>query len=75
MSEAVVQGETGEDVCVMKKLENVMLTIDGNKVALNPFVQKFVKNTFLGMISSMKIDADEIQDKKIELLIQNEDNR
>jgi molybdopterin-guanine dinucleotide biosynthesis protein B len=74
MSEAVVQGETSEDVCVMKKLDNVMLSIDGNKVPLNPFVQKFVKNTFLGMVSSMKIDVDEIQDSKIELLIQNEDN-
>lgn len=74
MSEAVVQGETSEDVCVMKKMEQVVLTIDGDKVPLNPFVQKFVKNTFMGMVSSMKIDVDEIQDSKIELLIQNEDN-
>lgn len=75
MSEAVIQGKTSEDVCVMKKLENVVLTIDGKKIPLNPFIQKFVKNTFLGMVSSMKVDTDEIQDKKIELLIQNEDNR
>ncbi|MEN6328809.1 MAG: molybdopterin-guanine dinucleotide biosynthesis protein B [Methanobacteriaceae archaeon] len=75
MSKAVVQGKTNEDVCVMKKLENVVLSIDGKKVPLNPFVQKFVKNTFMGMVSSIKIGADEIQDKKIELLIQNEDNR
>ncbi len=75
MSEAVVQGKTSEDVCVMKKLENVVLTIGGKKVPLNPFIQKFVKNTFLGMVSSMKVDTDEIRDKKIELLIQNEDNR
>lgn len=75
MSEAVVRGETSEDVCVMKKMENVVLFIDQKKVPLNPFVQKFVKNTFMGMVSSMKVDVDEIQDKKIELLIQNENNR
>ncbi|MDD1763700.1 MAG: molybdopterin-guanine dinucleotide biosynthesis protein B [Methanobacteriaceae archaeon] len=74
MSEAVVKGTASEDICVMKKMENVVLSIEGVKVPLNPFVQKFVKNTFLGMISSMKIEADEIQDKKIELLIQNEGN-
>jgi len=75
MSEAVVRGETSEDVCVMKKMENVVLFIDQKKVPLNPFVQKFIKNTFMGMVSSMKVDVDEIQDKKIELLIQNENNR
>lgn len=75
MAKAVVRGEIKEDVCVMKKISDAVLVINGEVVPLNPFVQKFVKNTFLGMVSALKIKDKEIEPEKIELTIQYESNR
>jgi molybdopterin-guanine dinucleotide biosynthesis adapter protein len=74
MALAMVKGEIKEDICVMKKSSDVLLTINGKPVPLNPFVKKFVKNTFMGMISALKIE-DPLEAQKIELLIQNEGYR
>ncbi|NYB50957.1 MAG: molybdopterin-guanine dinucleotide biosynthesis protein B [Methanobacteriaceae archaeon] len=74
MAQAMVKGEAKEDLCVMKKTSEVLLKINGSPVPLNPFVNKFIKNTFLGMISSLKIE-EHGEAKKIELLIQHESNR
>lgn len=74
MALAIINGKTKESNCVMKKSSDVKIKIDGNPIPMNPFVNKFMRNTVLGMISSLKIeDIDEY--KKIELLIQNENNR
>lgn len=74
MALAMVKGEIKEDVCIMKKTSEVMLKINGTPIPLNPFVNKFVKNTFLGMISALKIQ-EQGEPKKIELQIKNESNR
>jgi molybdopterin-guanine dinucleotide biosynthesis protein B len=47
MAQAVVKGKVSEEVCVMKKSAAVEITVDGKRVPLNPFVQKFVKSTLM----------------------------
>jgi molybdopterin-guanine dinucleotide biosynthesis adapter protein len=68
MTLAMVKGEIKEDVCIMKKTSEVILKINGTPIPLNPFVNKFVKNTLLGMISALKIQ-EQGEPKKIELQI------
>lgn len=73
-AKAVVKGEVTEKTCVMKKEKCIELKIDGVSISMNPFVQTFVRNTTIGMLSSLK--GDELKDfkgKKIELLIKNGD--
>lgn len=69
MALAMVKGEAKEDLCVMKQMEDVILKVNGNRVPLNPFVNKFIANTFLGMISALKI-KEHGEPQKIELQIQ-----
>lgn len=70
MAKASVKGEVSEDVCVMKKIKDVELKIDGEKVPMNPFVQTFVQNTTIGMISSLRGEAlKDFEGKKVELVI------
>ncbi len=70
MAKAVARGEVKENVCVMKKMKDIQLKIDGSPIPMNPFVQTFVKNTTLGMISSLRGEAlKDFEGKKIELLI------
>lgn len=70
MAIAAAKGETTEQVCVMKKMKNIELKIDGTPVPMNPFVQAFVQNTTIGMISSLRGDAlKDFESKKIELII------
>ena len=71
MALAMVKGEAKEDLCVMKQMEDVILKVNGNRVPLNPFVNKFIENTFLGMISTLKI-KEHGEPKKIELQIQHD---
>lgn len=73
MALAMVRGEVPEDLCIMKKTSEVLLKINGSSVPLNPFVNKFIKNTFLGMMSALKIE-EHGKPNKIELLIQHESN-
>lgn len=51
-----------EEKYIKKKKESVEIKIKNKKIPLNPFVQEFVKNTILGMLSSLKggsnIDGD-----------------
>ncbi|MGZ7069755.1 MAG: molybdopterin-guanine dinucleotide biosynthesis protein B [Methanobacterium sp.] len=70
MARAVVEGKVNEQVCVMKKMKKIMLKVDGKLVPMNPFVQTFVQNTTIGMISSLR--GEELKDfegKKIELVV------
>lgn len=70
MAKAVANGEVEENLCVMKKINKIILKVDEKPVPLNPFVQKFVQNTTMGMISSLR--GEELKDfegKKIELMI------
>ncbi len=71
MALAMVKGEAKEDLCVMKQMEDVILKVNGNRVPLNPFVNKFIENTFLGMISTLKI-KEHGEPNKIELQIQHD---
>ena len=71
MALAMVKGEAKEDLCVMKQMEDVILKVNGNRVPLNPFVNKFIENTFLGMISALKI-KEHGEPQKIELQIQHD---
>ncbi len=71
-AKALAKGEVAENTCAMKKEKEIELKIDGLSIPMNPFVQTFVRNTIIGMISSLK--GDELKDfesKKIELLIEN----
>jgi molybdopterin-guanine dinucleotide biosynthesis adapter protein len=74
MAKAIIKGETSEEVCKMKKLEEVKLFIGDKMIPLNPFVQDLIKKTVLGMLSSLKTDDVEAAQDKVELLIQNADN-
>lgn len=69
-AKAMVKGKITETACVMKKERSIKLKINGLSVPMNPFVQTFVRNTTIGMLSSLK--GDELKDfegKKIELTI------
>jgi molybdopterin-guanine dinucleotide biosynthesis adapter protein len=75
MARAIIGGEAQEKDCFMKKDKNVQLKFGGNDIPMNPFVQKFVKNTVIGMIKALKTNEDrDMPHKNIELLIRNEDN-
>lgn len=70
MAIAAAKGETTEQVCVMKKMKEIELKVDGKPIPMNPFVQTFVQNTTLGMISSLRGDSlKDFESKKIELII------
>lgn len=70
LAKSVAKGEANEQVCVMKKMKNIELKVDGKPVPMNPFVQTIVQNTTIGMISSLRGEAlKDFEDKKIELLI------
>jgi molybdopterin-guanine dinucleotide biosynthesis adapter protein len=74
MALAMVQGDAKEELCVMKQMSDVILKVNGNRVPMNPFVNKFIENTFLGMISALKI-KEHGEPQKIELLIQHDINQ
>lgn len=75
LAQAVIRGEATENACFMKKEKNVELKIGDIDIPMNPFVQKFVKKTTMGMINALKTsEVGDIQGKKIELLIRDEDN-
>jgi molybdopterin-guanine dinucleotide biosynthesis adapter protein len=75
MALAIIRGEAQEMDCFMKKEKDVKLKYGGNEIPMNPFVQKFVKNTVIGMIKALKTTEEKDKPhKNIELLIRNEDN-
>ncbi|EKF87083.1 molybdopterin-guanine dinucleotide biosynthesis protein B [Methanobacterium formicicum] len=74
MALAMVKGDAKEDLCVMKQMADVILKVNGNRVPMNPFVNKFIENTFLGMISALKI-KEHGEPQKIELTIQHDINQ
>jgi molybdopterin-guanine dinucleotide biosynthesis protein B len=70
MAKAAAKGEVTEQVCKMKKMKDIELKVDGEPIPMNPFVQTFVQNTTLGMISSLRGESlKDFEGKKIELLI------
>lgn len=70
MAKAAAKGEVNEQVCVMKKMKDIELRVDGKSIPMNPFVQKFVQNTTLGMISSLRGESlKDFEGKKVELII------
>jgi molybdopterin-guanine dinucleotide biosynthesis protein B len=70
MAKAAAMGKVSEQVCVMKKMKDIELKVDGKPVPLNPFVQAFVQNTTIGMLSSLRGETlKDFQTKKIELMI------
>lgn len=50
--EKLVREELSWKDCVLST--DVELTVDGKRIPLNPFVSKIVKNTVLGLVSSLK---------------------
>ena len=71
MAKAIIRGETSEEVCKMKKLGEVQLSIGDKMIPLNPFVQDLIKKSVLGMLSSLKTDDLDAAQNKVELLIRN----
>ncbi len=55
MAEAIYQGKASFDNCVVLKAEKeVVVRINDREVPLGKFVQSFVKNVVVGMVSSLK---------------------
>ena len=50
--ERLVRGELSWRDCVLST--DVELVVDGRRIPLNPFVSKIVKNTVVGLVSSLK---------------------
>ena len=70
MARAAAKGEVTDQVCLMKKMKEIELKVDGKPVPMNPFVQTFIQNTTIGMISSLRGESlKDFEGKKIELLI------
>ena len=69
MSKAIIKGKVSEDSCKMKKLDEVQLYIGDKMIPLNPFVQNFIKETIKGMVSTLKIDGENILEENVELYI------
>lgn len=73
MAQSIIRGESKENDCFMKKEKNVELKVGGVEIPMNPFVQKFVKNTVIGMIKALKkSQTSEQTDDTIELMIKND---
>lgn len=70
MAQAIVKGETSEEICKMKKFQEVELFIEDKNIPLNPFVQDILKKGIIGMLSTLKTEDQNIQGK-VELLIRN----
>jgi molybdopterin-guanine dinucleotide biosynthesis protein B len=65
IGKAIIKGElkSSDDL-------NVSLSIDENNVAVNPFVNDFIKNTLFGMLKTLKTKEFGVKDfDKIELVI------
>ncbi len=71
MAQAIVKGEISEKECKMKKFDDVQLFIDDENIPLNPFVQDILKESIMGMLSTLKTGDNGIKGK-VELLIRNE---
>ncbi|MCE5213873.1 MAG: molybdopterin-guanine dinucleotide biosynthesis protein B [Methanobacterium sp.] len=70
MAQNIIKGNITEEKCKMKKLNELELFIDDKMIPLNPFVQDILKRSIMGMISTLKTDNTENQEK-VELLIRN----
>jgi len=53
LAEAIARGEAGVEECVARR-GDVTLVVDGREVALNPFVQRLVRNVLLAIVRSLK---------------------
>lgn len=71
MAQAITKGEISEEDCKMKKINEVELYIQDENIPLNPFVQDILKESIMGMLSTLKTGDNEIQGN-VELLIKNE---
>jgi uncharacterized Fe-S cluster-containing protein len=58
MVQAVIAGEQKVEECIIlgEKEPSVSLTINSKDIPLNPFVQKILKNTLMGIVSTLKSD-------------------
>jgi len=75
LAKARVRGATTTENKCFTKSDDVTLKIDNSLIPMNPFVQSIVKNTFLGMVDSLKTpEVGDIKGKKIELLIRDDNN-
>jgi molybdopterin-guanine dinucleotide biosynthesis protein B len=70
MAQNIIKGKISEDKCKMKKINELELFIDDKMIPLNPFVQDILKKSIMSMISTLKTDNAEKQEK-VELLIRN----
>ena len=70
MAQHIIKGKISEEKCKMKKINEVELFIDDKMIPLNPFVQDILKKSIMSMISTLKTDNTEKQEK-LELLIRN----
>lgn len=52
--------------------KELSIVINGNDIEINGFVTGFVKETIIGMLSSLKLEENEREFKTIEIKINNE---
>ncbi|MDD5959728.1 MAG: molybdopterin-guanine dinucleotide biosynthesis protein B [Methanobrevibacter wolinii] len=69
IAKAIINGDLDYEY---DKQADVTLSIDGKVIGLNDFVNKFLKETILGMLKSLKTEEYGVKDfDKIEILINN----
>ncbi len=72
---AKINGNLDATLCKSES-DEVLLKIDNQMIALNPFVRSFVKETIQGMVKSLKTDEFGVNDfEKIELLMRDDHDR
>lgn len=54
LAEAILRGEASIEKCITLHEGDVLLKVNGERVFLGKFPSKIIKNTFLGMIKSLK---------------------
>lgn len=72
---AKISGVAGKNIKCETEADDVVLKVDGFAIPMNPFVKSFVKNVVHGMVDSLRKDEyGAHENKRIELLIKDEDN-
>ena len=54
LAKKIMKGEKEITDCPVINKDEVKMSVNGESIALKGFIQKMIKNTFLGMISSLK---------------------
>ncbi|WP_457571569.1 molybdopterin-guanine dinucleotide biosynthesis protein MobB [Desulfovulcanus sp.] len=54
LAKEIVQGKASPKECAAQNTKKISITVNHHKLALNPFVEKIIINSILGMLSELK---------------------